>query len=98
MHELWPLVNLRKNQFLPTKKTTGYHLSKTGRHVRQYDPSRTPMNRLEDSGVMLPPERQAFEELLDGLDLAAITRRVSELQGELMQLATTKTYSQAQVA
>lgn len=98
LHELWPLVNLRKNLFLPTKKATGYRVTKTGRHVRLYDSPRTPANRVKDTGIMLPPERQALEELLKGLDLAAITRRISELQGELMHLATTKTYSQAHVA
>lgn len=98
LHELWPLVNLRKNLFTPTKKAVGYRLTKTGRHVRAYDAPRTPADRVKDTGIMLPPERETMEELHHSVDLAALTRRIHDIQQELIRLAATKTYSQAQVA
>ncbi|GAA4362550.1 DDE-type integrase/transposase/recombinase [Paeniglutamicibacter cryotolerans] len=98
LQELWPLVNLRKNLFLPTKKAVGYRLSKTGRQVRDYDAPRTPADRVKGTGVMLPPERAAVEELLREVDLAKLTRRISGIQQDLIRLAAAKTSSQARVA
>ena len=54
LNELWPLVNLRKNLFLPTKKVTGYRKTRAGKTVRSYDPPRTPADRVLDSGILLP--------------------------------------------
>ncbi|MGP5227289.1 integrase catalytic domain-containing protein [Arthrobacter rhombi] len=96
LRELWPLVNQRKNLFLPTKKAIGYLLSKSGRHVREYDLPRTPADRVRETGVMLPPQRLAVAELHRTVDLTALTRRIHQIQQELIHLAAAKTYSQAQ--
>ena len=37
LNELWPLVNLRKNLFLPTKIMTGYRKTRAGKTGRIYD-------------------------------------------------------------
>lgn len=98
LQELWPLVNLRKNLFLPTKKATGYRLSASGRHVRQYDSPRTPADRVIATGILLPPERLALQELQRSVDLTALTRRIHQIQQELIHLAAAKTQSQALAA
>ena len=95
LNELWPLVNLRKNLFLPTKKVTGYHLSRKGKSVRSYDDPRTPADRIKDTGIMLEPQRHYLDELYASLDLAGLTNRINEIQQRLIRLAAAKTYSQA---
>ena len=95
LNELWPLVNLRKNLFLPTKKVTGYHLSSKGKSVRSYDDPRTPADRIKDTGIMLEPQRRHMDDLYASLDLAGLTNRINEIQQRLIRLAAAKTYSQA---
>ncbi|PYI67874.1 integrase [Arthrobacter livingstonensis] len=95
LNELWPLVNLRKNLFLPTKKVTGYHLSRKGKSVRSYDNPRTPAQRIKDTGIMLEPQRHHMDKLYNSLDLAGLTNRINEIQQRLIRLAAAKTYSQA---
>lgn len=95
LNELWPLVNLRKNLFLPTKKVTGYHLSRKGKSVRSYDDPRTPADRIKDTGIMLEPQRQHMDELYVSLDLAGLTNRINEIQQRLIRLAAAKTYAQS---
>jgi hypothetical protein len=95
LNELWPLVNLPKNLFLPTKKAIGYRLTRTGKHVRDYDAPRTPADRVKDTGIMLPPERAALEEFYRTVDLAALTRRIVDIQDQLIRLAAAKTHSQS---
>ncbi len=98
LHRLWPLVNLRKNLFLPTMKATGYRLSATGRHVRDYDAPRIPADRVKDTGIMLPTERQRLEESYAGTDLAQMTKEINGIQQELIRLAALKTQSQTRIA
>ena len=95
LNELWPLVNLRKNLFLPTKKVTGYHLSRKGKSVRSYDDPRTPADRIKATGIMLEPQRQHLDMLYTSLDLAGLTNRINEIQQRLIRLAAAKTYSQS---
>ncbi len=95
LNELWPLVNLRKNLLLPTKKVTGYQLSRKGKSVRSYDGPRTPAQRIKDTGIMLEPQRHHMEDLYASLVLADLTNRLNEIQQRLIRLAAAKTYSQA---
>lgn len=95
LNELWPLVNLRKNLFLPTKKVTGYHLNRKGNSVRSYDEPRTPADRIKDTGIMLEPQRHHMDELYERLDPARLTNRINEIQQRLIGLAAAKTYSQS---
>ncbi len=94
LNELWPLVNLRKNLFLPTKKAIGYRLTRTGKHVRDYDTPRTPVERVKATGVMLPPERDILDALYRTINLAELTHNISDIQDQLIRLAAAKTYSQ----
>lgn len=62
LNGLWPLVNLRKNLFPPTKKVSGHHLSRKGKSVRSYADPRTPAQRIKDTGIMLEPQRHHLDE------------------------------------
>lgn len=95
LNELWPLVNARKNLFLPTKKVTGYHLSGKGKSVRSYDDPRTPAQCIKDTGIMFEPQRHHMEEIYASLDLAELTNQINEIQQRLIRAAAAKTYSQA---
>lgn len=95
LNERWPLVNLRKNLFPPTKKVTGHHLSRKGKPVRSYDDPRTPAQRIKDTGIMLEPQRHHLDEPYASLDLAGPTNRINEIQQRLIRLAAAKTYSQS---
>ncbi|WP_345470001.1 transposase family protein [Glutamicibacter ectropisis] len=93
---LWLLVNLRKNLFTPTTKAVGYKVSRAGRQVRTYDAPCTPADRVRRTGVMLPPQREALNLLYRDTDLAELTRRIHQLQQELIRLAEAKTQAQVQ--
>lgn len=93
---LWPLVNVRKNLFTPTTKAVGYKISRSGRQVRAYDAPCTPADRVRLTGVMLPPQREALDQLYWDTDLAELTRRIHQLQQELIRLAEAKTQAQVQ--
>ena len=95
LNELWPLVNLRKNLFLPTKKVTGYRKTRSGKTVRSYDAPRTPADRVLDSGILLPPERERLTMLYASIDLAELTDNIQRIQHRLINLAEAKTYAQA---
>ena len=93
LNRLWPLVNLRKILFLPTRKAVGYRLTATGRHTRDYDAPRTAADRVKDTGIMLPPERHAMAATYAATDLARLTKEVNDIQRELIRLAALKTWS-----
>ncbi|QRQ79996.1 transposase family protein [Glutamicibacter protophormiae] len=95
LNELWEAVNLRKNLFLPTKKAVGYRRTTSGRYVRTYDAPRTPAQRVLDTGILLPPERAALRRLYETVDLASLTRRIGEVQAQLIRCAAAKSRSQA---
>ncbi|MEO6942320.1 MAG: transposase family protein [Terrimesophilobacter sp.] len=95
LNKLWVLVNLRKNLFLPTTKVTGWRVTRSGRTVRTYDKPRTPADRILDTGILLPPERNRLTALHASVDLAEITEQITQIQHRLIILAEAATYAQA---
>lgn len=95
LNRLWLLVNLRKNLFLPTKKAIGHRRTRSGRYVRDYDGPRTPAQRVTDTGILLPPQREQLAHLYATVDVAGLSRQITRIQGELIRYARTKTQSQA---
>lgn len=91
------LATRRKDLFLPTKKAVGYRLTATGRHTRGYDAPRTPSDRVNDTGVMLPPERHAMAESYAAMNLAKMTKEINNIQRERIRLAAQKTRSQTKI-
>lgn len=95
LNELWLLVNLRKNLFLPTKKVTGWKCTRAGKTVRAYDAPATPADRVITSGILLPPDRARLETMRATINLAELTDHIIRTQHQLIALAEAKTYAQA---
>lgn len=65
LNELWLLLNLRKNLFLPTKKVTCYYLSQKGKtafittNARHWEPKKLRARLFEIDGKVLTHARHA---------------------------------------
>ncbi len=77
--ELWGLVNLRKNLFLPTKKANGWRTTKAGRNTHTYyDQPKTPYQRLRDeAGFLTPPAQHQLQALHETTNPAELTRNIN---------------------
>lgn len=88
LNQLWPLVSLQVNLFLPQQKLA----SKT-RHgakvTKRYDRATTPLNRLLTSypDLLDPHDRSRLQQLHHNTDLLDLKHRISDLQGNLLELA-----------
>ncbi len=91
LNELWGFVNVRKNLFLPTKKTNGWRSTKAGRNTRTYDPPRTPYLRCLDSGTLTDQATKQLQDLHDETNPASLTRNINRIQQALIASAKDKT-------
>lgn len=91
LNELHSLVMKRKNHLLPCVKATGWTHTPSGRKKRVYDAPRTPYQRLIDAGVLDAAARAALETEHAKLNPAAITRRITRIQQQLIELASART-------
>lgn len=87
LNELWELVGWRKNHLLPMVKANGYGTARSGRSKRTYDAPRTAYQRLLDLGAMDEAHAQALAVVHRELNPAQITRRINQLQGQLITRA-----------
>ncbi len=87
LNELWDLVTARKNHLLPCVKANGWTHTKAGRKKRVYDKPRTPYQRLIDARVLDDNTRTLLEKEHAGLNPAQITRRIDQLQRQLIERA-----------
>jgi hypothetical protein len=88
LNALWYYVNLRKNYLIPCKKCIGHTKTRSGRTRGIYDKPKTPYQRLLDSKV-LSKDKDKLAELkkrFEGLNDAHITRRIIEIQQQLIDL------------
>ena len=88
LNQLWPLVSLQVNLFLPQQKL----LTKTriGAVVRKrHDTATTPARRLLDQHDHLvdPHDRRNLESLLEATDLVHLKHRIADIQANLIELA-----------
>lgn len=93
LNELWDLVMARKNHLLPCVKATGWTHTNSGRKKRVYDKPRTPYQRLLDAGALDDKTRTRLEREHSKLNPARITRRINQIQQQLIQLASARTQS-----
>lgn len=93
--QLWPLVSLRLNFFVPTKKPVEYATTSDGRRRRVYDSPRTPWRRVLDSGLLTDDQVTAFSERVDGVNPADLTRQINQIQMRLIELSKSKTEAMA---
>lgn len=91
LNELHALVMKRKNFLLPCVKATGWTHTTSGRKKRVYDAPRTPYQRLLDAGMLDAAARVALEAEHAKLNPAAITRRITRIQQQLIDLAAART-------
>jgi hypothetical protein len=88
LNQLWPLVSLQVNLFLPQQKLIAK--TRTGAVVRKkHDTATTPLRRLLDQhgDLVDPHDRRRLETLLQTTDLLDIRHRIADIQGNLIELA-----------
>lgn len=93
--QLWPLVSLRLNFFVPTKKPVEYATTSDGRRRRVYDSPRTPWRRVLDSRLLTDDQVTAISERVDGVNPADLTRQINQIQMRLIELSKSKTEAKA---
>lgn len=91
LNRLWELVSLRLNFFTPTKKALGYTATANGRRKRIYDKPATPWQRLKTSGVLDTQHLSEMEARIHGINPADLTRQITAIQMQLLDLAKAKT-------
>lgn len=91
LNKLWPLVNDRLNFFTPTKKPVDWGEDRAGRRKRIYDNPKTPFDRLVVTGILSPAQQAELTAYRDNLNPLELARRITELQGRLIELAKDKT-------
>lgn len=93
--QLWPLVSMRLNFFVPTKKPVEYATTSDGRRRRVYDSPRTPWQRVLDSGLLTDDRVKAIGARVDGVNPADLTRQINQIQMQLIELSKSKTEAMA---
>lgn len=86
--QLWPLVSLQVNLFLPQQKLISK--TRTGATVRKkHDTAATPARRLLDrhGDLVDAHDRTRLETLHANTDLIALRHRIADIQGNLIELA-----------
>ena len=91
LNELWDLVMARKNQLLPCVKAIAWTHTASGRKKRVYDKPRTPYQRLLDADLLDLKTRTRLEREHAKLNPARITRRINQIQQQLIELASART-------
>ena len=88
LNQLWPLVSLQVNLFLPQQKLIAK--TRTGAKVaKRYDRATTPLNRLRDhhSDLLDPHDKARLQTLHHDTDLIHLKHQIADLQGNLLELA-----------
>lgn len=91
LNELWGLVMSRKNHLLPCGKAIDWTHTTSGRKKRVYDRPRTPYQRLLDADVLDDKTRAWLEKEHAKLNPARITKRINQIQQQLIDLAAART-------
>lgn len=91
LNELWDLVMARKNHLLPCVKAIAWTHTTAGRKKRVYDKPRTPYQRLLDAGVLDEKTRTRLGREHATLNPAKITRKINQIQQQLIDLAKART-------
>lgn len=91
LNRLWRLVSLRLNFFTPTRKAVGYTTAADGRRKRIYDTPATPWQRVQAFGVLDEQQTSAAAARIDGVNPADLTRQITAIQTQLLDLARANT-------
>jgi hypothetical protein len=88
LNQLWPLVSLQVNLFLPQQKLVSK--TRTGAKVtKKHDTATSPLTRLvRDTPDLLDPhDRTRLHTLHHDTDLIDLKHRITDIQGNLLELA-----------
>jgi len=88
-------VSLRLNFFTPTKKPIDYSTTADGRKKRVYDKPATPWQRLQASGFLDAQQLATVAARIEGINSADLTRQITAIQMQLLDLAKGKTEAPA---
>ena len=91
LNELWDLVMARKNHLLPCVKATGWDTTPAGRKKRTYDKPRTPYQRLIANGTLDEQTHTPLQPEHAALHPALLTRAITHIQTQLIDLAAART-------
>ena len=91
LNELWDLVMARKNHLLPCVKATGWDTTPAGRKKRTHDKPRTPYQRLIDTGTLDEQTHTRLQAEHAALNPAKLTRAITHIQTQLIDLAAART-------
>lgn len=91
LNELWDLVMARKNHLLPCVKATGWDTTPAGRKKRTYDKPRTPYQRLIDTDTLDEQTHTRLQAEHAALNPAKLTRAITHIQTQLIDLAAART-------
>ncbi|MGV9827873.1 transposase [Gordonia sp. NPDC003429] len=82
---------MRLNFFTPTKKPVGYTTTAAGRKTRTYDAPKTPWQRVQESGILDTEQLSQKSARVHGVNPADLTRQITAIQMDLLDLAKAKT-------
>ncbi|MFV0318375.1 MAG: DDE-type integrase/transposase/recombinase [Microthrixaceae bacterium] len=88
LDQLWPLVSVQVNLFLPQQKLLTK--TRTGAIVRKtHDTATTPLRRLLDhhNDFVDPHDRARLETQLTSTDIISVRHQIADIQGNLIELA-----------
>jgi hypothetical protein len=98
LNELWELVMARKNHLLPCVKAVGWTYTKSGRKKRVYDAPRSPYQRLLETQVLDEEMAARLADEHESLNPAQITRRIDQIQQQLIALTPERTVGNRRAA
>jgi hypothetical protein len=93
MNELYSYLRLRFNFLTPTRKVY-YVIDQDGKKKRKYDEPKTPYQRLLDTGTLNATQSKKLQKQYAELNLAHLTKKITELMEKLDELASWKPESQ----
>ena len=88
LNQLWSLVSLQVNLFLPQQKLLSK--TRTGATVhKKHDTAATPLRRLLDqhNAIIDPHDQEQLEHQLTTTDLITLRHQIADIQGTLIELA-----------
>ena len=91
LNALYALVRVRLNLFTATTKAIGWRSNKHGKKTRIYDKTRTPYQRVIDSGILTEAKAAELAHMMTVTNPADLTRGISTIQTQLITLAAAKT-------
>lgn len=91
LNELWGYVNLRKNMFLPTKKTNGWADDEIGAEHPHLRPAADPYQRVLTAGNLTSEPAARLAALHAATNPADLTRNIVRLQQQLIDSTKAKT-------